>query len=590
MTYNKEAASQNKAKHLHRRLFQVAMWVRSFFPVLTGLSFIYSVIVIGQMFLLSLIIDSVFIRSETPALYLYWFLLALIIFRALLIWLRERFAQQKAVIFKSGLRMNLYRHLLQNDPVRASKDKIGELVGNLTDGIEKLDDYFTKFIPSVVQILVLPLAIVAYVIFTDWLSGLIMFLTAPLILFFMWLIGTMAKNLTRRQWKEMSAMASHFLDALQGMKTLKIFNANAREAGLVAVVSNRFRIVTMKVLRVAFLSGMVLELAASISIAMVALQVGIRLIEGMMDYQAGLFVLLLTPEFYLPFRTLGQHHHTGMEAAAAAEKIFDISDTVSNKIIEKANISINTQRIEIDFKEVSFVYPESSVPAVENVNCRLEASQLTAIVGATGSGKTTFSHLLMGLLQPSSGTILLNGIPLEHLDETEKAKLIAWVPQHPHFFNGSIIENLKMANPEATLAEIEDACKLALLHDFISDIPEGYDTILSENASRLSGGEKQRLAIARAYLKNAPLLILDEPTSNLDPESEELVALATESLLKNRTSIIIAHRLKTIYRADKILVFKEGKIIESGNHQLLVSLNGLYARYMDMFHNSNYHI
>lgn len=578
------------AKHLHRRLFQVAMGVRSFFPVLTGLSFIYSVVVIGQMFLLSLIIDSAFIRSETPAPYLYWFLLALIISRALLIWLRERFAQQNAVIFKSGLRVNLYRHLLRNDPVRASNDKTGELVGNLTDGIEKLDDYFTKFIPSAVQILVLPFAIVAYVIFTDWLSGLIMLLTAPLILFFMWLIGTMAKNLTRRQWKEMSAMASHFLDALQGMRTLKIFNANAREAGSVAEVSNRFRIVTMKVLRVAFLSGMVLELAASISIAMVALQVGIRLIEGMMDYQTGLFVLLLTPEFYLPFRTLGQHHHTGMEAAAAAEKIFGISDSVSNKIIEKANISINTQRIEIDFKEVSFVYPESSVPAVENVNCRLEASQLTAIVGATGSGKTTFSHLLMGLLQPSSGTILLNGIPLDHLDETEKAKLIAWVPQHPHFFNGSIIENLKMANPEATIAEIEDACKLAHLHDFISDIPEGYDTILSENASRLSGGEKQRLAIARAYLKNAPLLILDEPTSNLDPESEELVALATESLLKNRTSIIIAHRLKTISRADKILVFREGRIIESGNHQLLVSQNGLYSRYMDMFHNSNYHI
>lgn len=560
------------------------MEVHFFTPVLAAISFLTAVIVIVQMYFLSLIINQVFIGSGTPAQYFLWILLLSIMLRASLIWLRERFAQQNAVTIKSVLRLNSYRHLLENDPVRARTVKTGELVGNLTDGIEKLDDYYTKYIPSLIQILVLPAIIVIYIIFTDWLSGLIMLLTAPLIIFFMWLIGTMAKNLTRRQWKEMSAMSAHFLDALQGIRTLKIFNANQREAQTVNEVSNRFRKITMKVLKVAFLSGMVLELAASISIAMVALQVGIRLIEGMMDYQTGLFVLLLAPEFYLPFRTLGQHHHTGMEAAAAAEKIFDIKDSVSRVTPEKNLLSFDAKEIVIDFENVSFIYPDSAIPAVENVNCRLETGQLTAVVGATGSGKTTFSHLLMGYIQPLSGTILINGIPIHQMNERQMADIIAWVPQHPHFFNASILDNLKMANPEASIIEVEEACRMAYIHDFISQLPEGYHTLLNENAFRLSGGEKQRLSIARAFLKNAPLLVLDEPTSKLDPESEELIALAMEKLLKNRTSIVIAHRLKTIYRADKILVFKDGRIVESGNHHELVSKPGIYAGYMNMLH------
>jgi ATP-binding cassette, subfamily C, bacterial CydD len=565
---------------IHRRLYGLAKGVHGFLPSLAVLSFFSTAVIIFQMYLLSVIINDVFMLNKSPANHLLYLLTAAIIVRALLIWVRERIAQQKAVVIKSGLRLRLFDHLIKQGAVFSRERKTGELVNTLTDGAGKLEDYFTRYIPSIIHIAVLPAVIIAFAIYTDWLSGLIMLLTAPLILFFMWLIGTWAKSLTSRQWKEMSAMSAHFLDVLQGIKTLKVFNRNHAEAAAVAEVSNNFRAITMQVLKVAFLSGMVLELAASISIAMVALQVGIRLIEGMMGYQMGLFVLLLTPEFYLPFRSLGQHHHTGMEGASAAEKIFEMLDSDPQRIKSQTEVSLNVERLRVAFAEVDFYYPNAAQPALHRISCSIEPGKLTAVVGRTGAGKTTFSQLLMGALKPASGQILFNGISLDQIHEDELNRIIACVPQHPYFFNLTVLENLLMADAKATPEQVEEACIKAGAHAFITQLPQGYHTQLSENAARLSGGEKQRLAIARAFLKNAPLLILDEPTSNLDPESEELIARATAELVKNRTTLIIAHRLKTIFRAGKILVFENGQIAETGNHDSLIAREGIYAGYL----------
>ena len=537
-------------------------------------------VVILQMYLLSIIINDVFFLSEQPNTSSLYLLLATIIARALLIWVRERLAQQKAVRIKSALRLKLFGHLLELGPSYTRSEKTGGLVAVVMDGVEKLDDYFTRYIPSVIHLIILPPTIILFALYIDWLSGLIMLFTGPLIVFFMWLIGTWAKNLTQKLWQELSSMSSYFLDALQGLKTFKIFGANRKESENVAIISDNYRNVTMKVLRVAFLSGMVLELAASISIALVAVQVGIRLIEGLMVYQLGLFVLLLTPEFYLPFRALGQHYHSGMEGVAAAEKIFEITDSSQFKSEPESIVSISNHKITLDFTDVSFTYPISEQPALQNIVCRLEPDTLTAAVGKTGSGKSTFAYLLMGYLQASSGKIMVNGIPLDQLDPEEWKAHIAYVPQQPHFFNMSVLENLLMANPKASHDQVIEATKNAGAHEFINQLPKGYHTLLSENASRLSGGERQRLAIARAFLKDAPMLILDEPTSNLDPESEEHIAEATERLIKNRTTLIIAHRLKTVYRADNILVFDNGRIVESGSHDALIRQEGTYAGYM----------
>lgn len=566
--------------HIQRKLFGLARDVHGFLPLMAVYSTLITTLVLCQMFFLSKIISDVFISGSEPDHFILLLLLSSILGRSIFLWLRERTAQKRAVLIKSGLRKKIFEHTLRLGPVHAKTEKTGEIVALITEGIEKLDDYFTKFIPSLIHIIILPAVITLFTLYIDWLSGLILLVTGPLILFFMWLIGTYAKKLTQKQWSQLSALSSHFLDVLQGLKTLRLFGASHREAENVTSTSDRFRIITMNVLKVAFLSGMVLELAASVSIALVAVQVGIRLIEGLMIYQLGLFILLLAPEFYLPFRSLGQHHHAGMEGAAAAEKLFRLMSREASENTIGLKTTIPDFVTEVQFAGVSFIYEGSVSPALQNIHLNLIPGTITALAGRTGSGKTTLANLLLGFLSPSKGEILLNGVSLESVDPEQWRRMIAYVPQHPHFFNGTIIENLLMANPKVSSEEIVNAATKAGAHDFIIKLPAGYNTIITENASRLSGGERQRLSIARAFLKDAPLLILDEPTSNLDPESEYYISQATQELIKDRISLIIAHRLQTVKMADKIIVLDRGKIAEAGNHNELVRMNGIYTAFI----------
>jgi ATP-binding cassette, subfamily C, bacterial CydD len=566
--------------NIHRRLFQLAKDVRGFLPGVALLSFLITIVVIFQMYFLSLIITEVFMTAEFNNQHWLYLLLLCIILRSLLLWIRERFAQQQAVRIKSSMRKGLLDDILNLGTSFTHTGKTGAIIASVSEGIEKLDDYFTRYIPSVIHIIILPAVIILFTFYFDWPSGLIMLITGPLILFFMALIGIQAKKLTQKQWHAMSRLSSHFLDVLQGLKTLKIFGMSRRESGHVYDSSNRFRIVTMEVLKVAFLSGMVLELAASISIAMVAVQVGIRLIEGMMVFQTGLFVLLLAPEFYLPFRTLGLHHHAGMEGSAAASDIFNITGKIIRNDTNRNKPFISGKEISIVCENIHYTYPETRQHVLKGLQCHIQPGTLTAVVGPTGTGKTTFAHLLLGYLQPDSGRFLINNMPMNEMDMDQWQQNVAYVPQHPHFFNGSLLDNLLLANPSASTKQVEEAAIEAGAHHFISHLPNGYHTMLTDNAARLSGGEQQRLAIARALLKNAPLLILDEPTSNLDPESEQLVSEATSRIVEGRTTLVIAHRLKTVKNAHNILVFSNGIVAESGKHSELIRKDGIYAGYL----------
>jgi ATP-binding cassette, subfamily C, bacterial CydD len=568
------------SKHINRRLFKLAKDVRGFIPGIALLSFLITIVVIFQMYFLSLIITEVFMTSDFTSQQLLYLLLLCIILRSILLWIRERFAQQQAVKIKSSLRRGLLDHILNLGISFTHTGKTGAIIASVSEGAEKLDDYFTRYIPSMIHIIILPAVIVTFTLYFDWPSGLILLITGPLILFFMWLIGTHAKKLTQNQWHAMSRLSSHFLDVLQGLKTLKIFGMSRRESGQVYESSNRFRIITMEVLKVAFLSGLVLEIAASISIAIVAVQVGIRLIEGMMVFRTGLFVLLLVPEFYLPFRNLGLHHHAGMEGSAAASEIFNITDKTNGHDTRKQQPFTHRKEISIVCENIHYTYPETQQHVLKGLHCQLKPGTLTAVVGPTGTGKTTFAHLLLGYLKADRGQLLINNMPMNKIDMEQWQQNVAYVPQHPHFFNASLLDNLMMANPAASSRQIQDAAMEAGAHHFISKLPKGYDTILTDDAARLSGGEKQRLAIARALLKNAPLLIFDEPTSNLDPESEQLVAEATSRIVDGRTTLVIAHRLKTVKNAHNILVFSNGIVAESGKHSELIRQNGIYAGYL----------
>ena len=620
----------------------LAWGVRGFLGVLAGFSVIISALVILQMFLLSDAIDSGSIQQRPVGMVSIYLLVGVILVRGLLYWLREWKARQSSVTIRSELRRKLFDKLIRLGPAYTRSEKTGGLIATLTEGVDKTDDYFSRYIPSLIHIVILPPVIILFTLFFDWISGVIMLVTGPLILFFMWLIGTYAGFLTKKQWGSLSRMSSHFLDALQGLKTLKLFNASEHEAVQVHSVSDKFRQATMKVLKVAFLSGLVLELAASISIALIAVQVGIRLIEGLMTFHPALFILLLAPEFYIPFRSLGAHHHAGMEGAAAADKVFDIiegqtveqangqtGEQANSQTVEQANRRLGKRsndcivgtelgargvvnpdqckvqdargtmvapgqqlpddragsdgersEMHVVFSGVRFSYPGAEQPAVDDINICMQGGTTTALVGHTGSGKTTLAFLLLGFLRPGSGRILVNGMTLDAMNPAVWRRQVAYVPQHPHFFNASVLDNLLMAYPGAGMEQVIQAASDAGIHDVITRLPRGYHTLLSDNAARLSGGERQRLAIARAFLKNAPLLILDEPTSSLDPESEQVISKACRKLTKGRTTLIIAHRLQTVRESDCIVVLDHGRVAELGTHSTLLSLSGIYASYM----------
>lgn len=579
-------------KHTHRRLFSHAVGVPAYLGTAAALSFLFTIVVLIQMFSLSIIIAEVFTSNMLPNPLLFVVFGACIIIRSLLTWLRERNARKKSVVIKSKIRQEAFQKILALGPLYARSEKTGGLINLLTEGTEKLEDYFTHYIPALLHIAILPPVIILFVFYLDWPSALILLITGPLIVFFMWLIGTYAKKISQEQWKSLNRLSSSFLDAIQGLKTLKMFGVSEQESENIANSSNSFREITMRVLKVAFMSGMVLELAASISIALVAVQVGIRLIEGMMSFQPGLFMLLLAPEFYLPFRALGQHHHAGMEGSAAASELFNVIDQPVVSVAAgkesqqdittlENNTSVEfTKKLEINLHQLEYSYPGQREAAISGLSCTIEPGQLTAIVGPSGSGKTTFVHLLMGYIRPDSGSIRINDLSLEDIDPEQWRQHIAFVSQHPHFFNGSILDNLLMAKPGASMEEIRNFSEKVRADEFISRMPNNYDAQLRDNASRLSGGERQRLALARALLRDAPLLILDEPTSSLDPESEEIVTRATLNAAKNRTTLVIAHRLKTVRNADNILVFNKGKIAESGNHSELIQKKGIYYNYL----------
>lgn len=569
--------------HIHRKLFTLAKNVHGFFTGIATTSLLITAVILAQMYLLSVIIAEVFITSSFTRPYLLYLLLGCIFARSFLLWFREKFSHQKSIKIRSSLRKRLFNHMIQLGPSYTQSHKTGELIANITEGTDKLDDYFSRYIPSLIHIIILPVSIIVFTLLFDWMSGLILLFTGPLILFFMFLIGTYAKKMTENQWGQLSGLSSHFLDALMGLKTLKTFAMNHKEALDVEKKSDLFRVMTMEVLKVAFLSGMVLELAASISIALVAVQVGIRLIEGMMVYQPALFILLLAPEFYLPFRTLGAHHHAGMEGTAAAKSIFGILDQkgfgYDPAFTSKNSPSIN-HKPSVCFENVSFTYPGNSKPALNSINCHLKPGTLNAVVGKSGAGKSTFAHILLGFLHPQKGEVWIDNSRLSELDTKQWQKWVAYVPQHPHFFNASVYENLRMANPSANMEQIALACEKAGARGFIEDLPGKYTSIITENAAELSGGQKQRLAIARAFLKNAPLLVLDEPTSSLDPESEQIITQANLEISRHCTALIIAHRLQTVRKADQILVFDNGGIVETGSHHELMKNKGLYSRYI----------
>jgi ATP-binding cassette, subfamily C, bacterial CydD len=567
---------------LLRRIPPARLYLGS--TVLIGL--LVAVVTVAQMAFLSEIVDLVFLKGggRERVVTLLLLLTGTAILRAGLLWIRETTAQQGAVRVKSDLRERLFAHVLRLGPAYARSERTGELTTTLTEGVERLDPYFARYLPQVLLSAVVPLLVVAYILPRDAASAVLLVVTAPVIPVMMVLVGSYAEEHTRRQWLALSRMGAHFLDALQGLPTLKAFGRVAAEEEKVERVSGEFRERTLKVLRYAFLSGLVLEFMTAAAIALVAVVLGVRLINGAISFQDAFLVLLLTPEFYRPLRELGIHRHAGMEGKAAAERIFEILD--SPVLADGTLQESPSGELEVSFSGVRFTYPGRDLPALDGLTLILPAGSRTAVIGRSGSGKSTLVGLLLRFLDPDAGVISANGVPVEDLPAGAWREHVALVPQRPHLFYGSVLENIRLARPDASRAEAERAAELAGAAEFIRRMPHGYDTQIGERGQRLSGGEAQRLAIARAFLKDAPLLVMDEPTSSLDPESERLVRDALDRLAQGRTFLIVAHRLNTVSTADRIIVLHEGRVAETGTHAGLLERNGHYSllagAYQDM--------
>ncbi len=567
-----------------------ARWLR--LTVALGLA--AGVLIIVQAWLLAHVIDAVAFAEAglTDVQQWLWPLLGIFLLRATLSWGSEQTAFRAAGAVKQALRDRVFRHMQRLGPAWLAGQRSGALSEDLTRGIEGLHDYYARYLPAMTLTVLIPVAILLVVLPLDWLSGLVMLFTAPLIPLFMILIGQGVEAVNQRQWTQLARMGAHFLDVIQGITTLKLFNASRREAEVIARISDDYRQSTMQVLRLAFLSSAVLEFFATLGIAIVAVFIGFRLYQlelpipdiiapPEVSFFAGFYVLLLAPEFYLPLRSLGTHYHGRMEAIAAAERLVAILDTPPpSRPAEYAALSTDN-RIALRFEDVHFAY-EQGREALAGISFEIPPGARVALVGPSGAGKTTVASLLLGFVQPTQGRIDVNGQDLITLDLDDWRRRLAWVPQNPRLFAGSIADNIRLGAPEADLDAVRAAAAQAFAADFIERLPAGYDTELGERGAGLSGGQIQRIALARAFLRDAPLVLLDEATASLDPASEAAVQRAVDALAQGRSMLVIAHRLSTVREADQILVLDGGRIVQAGGHAALARQDGPYRRMVSL--------
>jgi ATP-binding cassette subfamily C protein CydD len=563
---------------VNSRLLLQARTTRLELSLTIALGIVRGFILVGQARIISMVVNGVFLQGlglpEVTNLLILFAALSLL--RAALTWGVERCAYRAAMLIKHSLREQLTERIFSLGPAFTRRERSGELTNTLTEGIEALEAYFSQYLPQLTFAAIVPLTILLFVFPLDLTSGLVLLLTAPLIPIFMNLIADAAARQTERQWISLSRMSAHFLDTLQGLTSLKLLGRSHAHAESVASVSDRFRSTTLGVLRVTFLSALVLELIATLSTAIVAVEVGLRLLYGRLAFEMGFFVLLLAPEFYIPLRMLGTRFHAGMSGVTAANRIFDILERPAPEVRQTSAQEISKLDFNIQFDDVHFNYGEDREHALRGVTFSIPAGQQVAIVGPSGAGKSTIAQLLLRFIEPTHGAITVDGIPLESLDISAWRKRISWVPQTPYLFNASILDNIRLADPEASLKRVERAAQLAHADAFIQALHQGYETMVGERGERLSAGQAQRIALARAFLKDASLLILDEATANLDPLHEELVQKSVRDLIRDRTSLVIAHRLSTVQSAETILVISDGRIVEAGKHDHLLTEDGLY--------------
>jgi thiol reductant ABC exporter CydD subunit len=537
------------------RLSRYARATRAFIAASTGLGFFGALLIIAQAWLLAYVIAAAFAGKGLAQLTVPLVaLLAVVFARGAVAWGAELVAARSSTLAKQQLRAALLGRSAAIGPGRLGQERTGEIATLATRGIDALDSYFSLYLPQLLLGVIVPIAVVAVVFAEDWISALIIAFTLPLIPVFMALVGATTRQRTEAQLRLLQRLAGHFLDVASGLATLKVFGRAKPQIDVIREISERQRTVAMSTLRITFLSSLILELLATISVALVAVEVGLRLLNGDLGLRTALFVLVLAPEAYLPLRLLGANYHASAEGMRAAEQVFEVLEAPLPPRGRRTEIP-DPALVGISIEELTVRYPGRAQLALDGISFRVQPGEIVAVTGPSGSGKSTLLSVVLGFVAPAGGSILVGDYDLAELDPEAWRERVTWLPQRPRLFAATIGENIRLGRPGATDEQVWAALRSAGLAEAVASRSEGLDARLGEGGAGLSAGERQRVALARAFLRDAPLLLLDEPTANLDGATEDEVLQAIERLIQDRTVILVAHRPALVSLADRVIEF-----------------------------------
>ena len=545
---------------LDPRLLRRARAARVLLAVDAGLGVLSALLVLAQAVLLARVTARAFYGASlaevaTPL----GLLVAVISARALAAWGFEVAGRRAAGDVISQLRLDVVEARLRHHPTALDGARSAEVATAAVSGVDALETTFARYVPQLVLAAVVPITVLVLVAFIDPLAAGVMLLTLPLVPVFMWLVGWHTERRARGRWQALALLSNHFLDVVRGLPTLRAFNRSHVQAMRIAEVSDEYRRATMGTLRVAFLSGSILELAATLGIALVAVVVGVRLAEGGIGFEAALTVLVLTPELYLPLRNLATQFHASADGAAVADRLLELADPVPHRA--RGASPPHPSLVPIRLDRVSYTYPGSDVKALSALDLEIQPGETIALVGPSGAGKSTLLALLLGLLEPSSGRISIGDANLGELDARRWRALTALVPQHPTLFRGTVAENIQLGDPEADADRVRRAAELAGAHDFVARLPLAYETVVGDGGRRLSAGQRRRVGLARAFLRDAALVLLDEPTADLDPGSADAVVDALARIRDGRTVVLVTHVPAVAAWADRVVELDRGRVL-----------------------------
>lgn len=527
-----------------RRLLKYARSTRTFLIASVAVQTVQALLIVAQALLLAAIIVDVFTEGADLAgvMPMIVQLAAVIGLRAVAAFLAEWLAHRTAATAISELRMAAWRHMLSLGPAWLSGQRTGALAQLLVRGVGGLEAYYARYLPQLVLAVVVPLIVGTAILTEDVLSAVIVALTVPLIPVFMVLVGWVSQTRVDRQWRWLSVLGNHFLDVVEGLPTLKAFNRAQHQVGQIRKVGEEHRRSTMSVLRITFVSSLVLELLSTLSVALIAVSIGLRLVNGDMTLMAGLSVLILAPEVYLPLRMVGQHFHAAAEGAQAADRVFAVME---QEPPTTGTADLVTAQADLSIEDVSLGYGGEQV--VTGLSALIPAGRITVINGPSGVGKTTVLNALLGFLAPRSGRVRIGEQDLSDVDVRQWWARLAWVPQSPQLLPATVRENITMG-AEVDVAEVLEQTHLA---DWVARLPEGLDTLIGEGGRPVSVGQARRIALARALLRNSRVLLLDEPTAGVDQDSERAILDVLRQV--DATVIVVGHRSAIDEIADQTI-------------------------------------